>query len=311
MAGARLVLTLLLHLGQSGAAERDPGDLLLQELQISLKGGAMYEPDFVVEATDVKYLVEVKRPDQLSADDVVEKADAASVWCKHATQHASPDGRPWRYLLLPADVILENRSLKILANEHEYRTAVSTLPSAEPAGAKVLPFRLIRGGEVIPFVNAVPKYDLKIAAGRFSAEQVVDGVPQVGEVTNPEGYEWAALEGRTKPARGLFVAQVVGESMNKRIPNGAWCVWRLHPAGSRQGKVVLAMHRDIQDPDLGAGFTVKVYESEKEDLDDGSWQHSRIVLKPLSTDPSFKPIVLEGLQDGDLVIVAEMVEVLG
>jgi len=178
------------------------------------------------------------------------------------------------------------------------------------AGAKVLPFRRIEGGEVKPFVNAVPKYDLKIAAGRFSAEQVVDGVPQVGEVTNPEDYEWVALEGRTKPARGLFVAQVVGESMNKRIPNGAWCLWRLNPAGSRQGKVVLAMHRDIQDPEMGGQFTVKVYESEKEDLGDGSWQHTRVALSPSSTDPSFRPIVLEGAVEGELVVVAEMVEVL-
>ena len=167
------------------------------------------------------------------------------------------------------------------------------------------------GAEVKPFVNAVPMYDLKIAAGRFGAEQVVEEVPQAGEVTNPGDYEWAALGGRTKPAPGLFVAQVVGESMNKRIPNGAWCVWRLNPAGSRQGKVVLAMHRDIQDPEMGGQFTVKVYESEKDDLGDGSWQHSRIVLKPSSTDPTFEAIVLEGLVEGELVVVAEFVEVLG
>ena len=184
-------------------------------------------------------------------------------------------------------------------------------PTAAPAGANVLPFRRVAGAEVKPFVNAVPMYDLKIAAGRFGAEQVVEEVPQAGEVTNPGDYEWAALGGRTKPAPGLFVAQVVGESMNKRIPNGAWCVWRLNPAGSRQGKVVLAMHRDIQDPEMGGQFTVKVYESEKDDLGDGSWQHSRIVLKPSSTDPTFEAIVLEGLVEGELVVVAEFVEVLG
>jgi hypothetical protein len=180
---------------------------------------------------------------------------------------------------------------------------------ATPA-IKVLPFRRVAGAEVKPFVNCVPVYDLKIAAGRFGAEQTVDEVPQTGEVGNPDNFQWVALEGRTKPAPGLFVAQVIGESMNKRIPNGAWCVWRLNPPGSRQGKVVLAMHRDIQDPEMGGQFTVKVYESETQELGDGEWQHSRILLKPASTDPGFQPIVLEELVEGELVVVAELVEVL-
>lgn len=40
-------------------------------------------------------------------------------------------------------------------------------------------------------------------------------------------------------APGLFVTQVIGESMNRRIPNGAWCLFRAAPAGSSQGKIVL------------------------------------------------------------------------
>lgn len=279
--------------------------------QISLKGGAMYEPDFVVEANDGKYLVEVKRPDMVDTAEVVEKADAASVWCRHATQHASPDGRPWRYLLLPADVILENRTLAVLAHEHEYRSNVPAVTQADSPLAKILPFRRVAARVCKPFVDAVPLYDLKIAAGRFGATQAVDEVSQDGAVTNPDDFDWVALEGRTRPARDLFVAQVVGESMNKRIPNGSWCLWRLNPAGSRQGKVVVAMHRDIHDPETGGQFTVKVYESEKEEFGGGDWQHRRIVLRPASSDPSFQPIVLERLEDGELVIVAELVEVLG
>ena len=40
-------------------------------------------------------------------------------------------------------------------------------------------------------------------------------------------------------------------------------------------------------------------------------QRSTTVVKPDSTDPSFEPIVLEGLEEGELTIVAELVEVLG
>ncbi len=128
-----------------------------------------------------------------------------------------------------------------------------------------------------------------------------------------ENMRLCRLEGKTRPAPGLFVALVVGESMNRRIPNGAWCVWRLNPTGTKQGRVVLAQHRDIQDPEHGGTYTVKVYESEKVETEDGGWRHKRITLKPHSTDPSFAPIVLEidDLEEGELEIIAELVEVLG
>jgi len=184
-------------------------------------------------------------------------------------------------------------------------------PSTEEADqGVVLPFRRVASDEVEPFSNAVPLYDLKVAAGRFSGEQVVDEVPQHGEVENPEEFDWVSYDGRSRPARGLFVAQVVGESMNKRIPSGSYCVWRLNPAGSRQGKVVIAQHREINDDELGGHYTVKVYESVKEHLDDETWRHKRITLKPSSTDPSFAPIMFEDIEDGELEIIAELVEVL-
>jgi len=151
---------------------------------------------------------------------------------------------------------------------------------------------------------------VKVAAGRFSGEQVVDEVPQQEEARNPDDYEWVIYDGRPRPAQGLFVAQVVGESMNRRIPNGAYCVWRLNPAGSRGGRVVLAQHRDINDGELGGHYTVKIYESEKEHFDDLTWRHKQIILKPSSSDPSFQPIVLKDLEEGELEIIAELVEVL-
>ena len=46
--------------------------------------------------------------------------------------------------------------------------------------------------------------------------------------------------------------------MNRRIPNGAWCLWRANPTGTRQGKVVLAQHGDINDPELGGPFALFV-----------------------------------------------------
>jgi type I restriction enzyme, R subunit len=166
--------------------------------------------------------------------------------------------------------------------------------------AQTLPFRRVALEEAKPFENCIPALDLKVAAGGFAPGQVVE----------PGLYEWVALEGR-KAEPDLFVAQVVGESMNRRIPNGAWCLWRFNPGGSRQGKVVLAESRGIADPEHGGHYTVKIYESVKEPAEDGGWRHSRITLKPDSTDAAFEPIVLEDLEDGELRIIAELVEVLG
>jgi hypothetical protein len=162
-------------------------------------------------------------------------------------------------------------------------------------------FRVLGPEEARSFQNSVPLYDLAIAAGRFSGEQQVDHEPS----------QWVELTGRTRPARDLFVARVVGESMNRRIPYGAYCLFRARPQGSRDGRVVLAQHREISDGETGGHYTVKVYWSEKERLSDGTWRHRRIVLKPDSTDPSFEPIVLENIAESDIQIIAELVEVLG
>ena len=183
-----------------------------------------------------------------------------------------------------------------------YRKLRDAPPDSEPAEVSTFPptLRIVEPAPDERYVTCVPLVPLKAAAGAFSATQAVLG----------DEWQWVSVESRTKPARGLFVAQVVGESMNRRIPNGAWCLWRANPAGTRQGKVVLAQHRDIDDPELGGRYTVKVYESEKVPDEDGGWRHAVIRLEPDSTDPAFEPIVLENLEDSELAIIAELVEVL-
>jgi len=97
--------------------------------------------------------------------------------------------------------------------------------------------------------------------------------------------------------------------MNRRIPNGAHCVFRHPVAWSRNGRVVLVEHRDIIDPDLEGPFTIKIWESSKAAGADGSWAHEEILLKPDSTDPGYEPIRLANDPEAAQV-VAELVEVL-
>ena len=174
-----------------------------------------------------------------------------------------------------------------------------------------LPFRRLPINEVVPFKNCVPIYDLKVAAGRFSDEQQVAEVVQGAELQRPEDYEWAALPSVFRPQQGLFITQVIGESMSRRIPNGAWCLFRLSPVGTRQGKVVLVQHREIHDADTGGHFTVKTYESKKEIFPDGTWKHSQIVLRPETTALGYEPIVLNPESAKDLRVIAELIAVLG
>ncbi len=74
---------------------------------------------------------------------------------------------------------------------------------------------------------------------------------------------------------------------------------------------MLVQHRDIKDADTGAQYTVKVYESQKTTSDDGTWEHTRITLRPDTTAPGYEAIVFEGDAEEELKVIAEMVAVLG
>lgn len=137
-----------------------------------------------------------------------------------------------------------------------------------------------------------------MAAGAFSGAQVVE----------PE--EWVQPAGRTKPANGPFVARVVGESMNRRIPNGAYCLFRTPVTASRDGRVVLVQDSRISDPDHGGRYTVKIYRSVKEPAEDGGWRHTEVRLEPDTTAAGYDPIILGDMPEESIQVIAELVEVL-
>ena len=86
------------------------------QFQIYYKSGAdhlEYQPDFVAEADSVIYMLEPKARNEMTNDDVVAKKDAAVKWCKYASDHAATyQGKPWKYLLIPHDMIAENMTLE-------------------------------------------------------------------------------------------------------------------------------------------------------------------------------------------------------
>lgn len=173
---------------------------------------------------------------------------------------------------------------------------------SEALSANVIPLQLVSKADRDVGVPAARVIDLRFAAGLFSEAQSHDS----------EGDTWAAIPDWVQPHPNLFVAQVIGESMNRRIPNGSWCLFRGSPTGTREGKIVVVQHRSISDPETGGQYTIKLYSSEKVVTDDGEWRHQRITLKPSSDRPGFEPLVLEAATaDQEPFVVAEFLILLG
>ncbi len=160
-----------------------------------------------------------------------------------------------------------------------------------------LPYDVVDFEAAKPYEGYVPLYDLQAAAGDFS------------EFQYPEDCQWVHLPGHFHTREGQFVVQVVGESMNKRIPNGAWCLFSENPGGTRNGKIVLVQHRAIEDPDHGGSYTVKLYRSEKAPID-GELINRRVILSPVTSAVGYSDLVFDADDLDDLYVVGEFVAVL-
>lgn len=167
-----------------------------------------------------------------------------------------------------------------------------------PTFKKQCALRILNFEDVRPYVNAVPLVDIYAAAGSFSEKQI-----------SYEDFEWVELPMNISAKEGYFVCQIIGESMNRKIKNGAWCLFKKDSGGTREGKIVLVEDYNIQDSSFGAGYTVKTYHSKK-NISNESWSHESIILKPSSFDSKFKDIILEGDEINSLKVIGEFVTTL-
>jgi type III restriction enzyme len=77
-----------------------------------------YQPDFVAETADSIYMLESKARNDMDDIDVQAKKNTAVQWCHHATNHSvRHGGKPWQYLLIPHDAIIENMTISGLASQ--------------------------------------------------------------------------------------------------------------------------------------------------------------------------------------------------
>lgn len=145
-------------------------------------------------------------------------------------------------------------------------------------------------------VYTIPLYDFYAAAGSFSEMQANKDFTKIEVEVD---YN----------SQNVFACKVVGESMNKIIPNNSICLFKEYKGGSRNNKILLIENYDLQDPDFNSAFTVKTYTSEKV-VTENKWYHTSIVLKPNSYDTSFENIIINEEDGENMRVVGEFIKVL-
>jgi SOS-response transcriptional repressor LexA len=141
------------------------------------------------------------------------------------------------------------------------------------------------------FTSHLPLFSLRAAAGGLSEEMLAE----------PE--DWVPAPEGMRLSPDLFVAHVEGQSMEPRIPDGSLNLFRLHPVGSRQGKILLVERFGVLDET--ARYTIKRYTSRKVATGQDEWRHEQIRLEPLN--PAFEPWDVD--VDG-FAVVAEWLRVI-
>lgn len=148
----------------------------------------------------------------------------------------------------------------------------------------------------VKYIDFLPLYSIRAACGYFGE----------GEFVYESG--WMKVEGMGKLNRNMFIVQAFGHSMEPLIYDGDYCVFRANPAGSRQGKIVLAEHYNYYDPDYTGSYSIKIYTSKKSFDSDGYWSHEEIVLQPKNSD--YSPIFIKEDDANEFRIIGEFIGVL-
>ncbi|MCD6579284.1 DEAD/DEAH box helicase family protein, partial [bacterium] len=97
------------------------------------------------------------------------------------------------------------------------------------------------------FIDALPVYSLKAAAGKFGNGAAV------------EEQGWVEIKNYHKKLSGnMFVVQIIGNSMRNIIKDGEYAVFK-KVSGANSGKIILIEHSDFIDSETGGAYSIKKY----------------------------------------------------
>lgn len=174
--------------------------------------------------------------------------------------------------ILGCYLYVSDENLRNYFKKHIYSFNENISPIIDTAEAKEI--------KIVPFENSVPLYSLKVAAGEFKFNE---SLPEEKFILVPDGV---------KITQDHFACKIIGNSMNKIVQDGQIALFKRYTGGSRNGLMVIAEYYDHQDLDYGSCYTFKEYFSQKT-VNEESWQHEKIILKPKSFDSSYQDIVID------------------
>ncbi len=158
-----------------------------------------------------------------------------------------------------------------------------------------LPLPVLDNNDVAPFVNAVPIFDFQ---NPFLPDEKTRFV---------KNYDWVTLPEYITCGPDFFIVQVIGESMNKRITSGSWCLFKKAPVEEYPGEIVLAYHPDIYDQDLGRHYAIKRYCPTATASQDGRREKIKVLLRPETHSPGYYDIEIIGDDINRLEIIGKFV----
>ena len=151
--------------------------------------------------------------------------------------------------------------------------------------------------EIIPFVNALPLYELRSVAN-YSFGDVV------GYFSEDEDFKYKRIQGGPFP-EDLFLVKAEGDSMEPKIPDGSICLFKKYKGGSRNGKIVLCK---IPEYSGGASIAIiKKYQSFRIGDSDSIGETKKIILSSINPDHLAIEIV-EGEEFETIGIFVRVVE---
>jgi len=221
-------------------------------------------------------------------------------WCEILTEN---DTEPWHYLMLVENDGLgrqdiswwQERAAHAIEDLLRHHEGLSLIPEAGiPAGLQQI---LPDIGAEEQFQTALPVHDLAVKAGAWGGD------------VDPAIVGWVRVN-RRPIGPDMFVAKVVGHSMEPGIPDGAWGLFRSFTAdnqpspNSLDGRRVVVRLASKNDAETGA-YTLKRWKITK--VSTGG-EILEVTLRPDNKD--LKPLVVKPADD-EVRIVAEYLETVG
>jgi len=164
-------------------------------------------------------------------------------------------------------------------------------PTPAPVRSAPTVFRSVVPQRQDRYRTCVPRIDLDAAAGEF------------GEPQGPGFEEWVEIRTDRPLRKGMFVARVVGRSMEPLIPDGAYCLFQHSAPRIRNGLMALCQLNDATDSETGGRFTIKRLSVGSATVDSDRQRMVRLVPE----NPDFSPI---DVVDDSVRVVAQFLEVL-